>query len=214
MTHNDKKKTVIIEDIHNKSLIDLYKTIGKKELEKENFNKIIKFITEIEQKEIIDNKEKYQEMTIIDLQKKLNSYNQEGFYKSCLYFKHIEDKKVKKELRVLKESNSDLDEMIDRSNEQLDDIEKENKKLLSRIDRLRHKLVDKNKYILLIEKILMLFITILFVLDFYYQTNASSTYINILTSFNIIGVVNCLILGGIFIKILYSRPKVKVIKLT
>ena len=90
-----------------------------------------------------------------------------------MYFKHIEDEKVKKELKILKESNKDLDTMVTKSYKDLDNIEDEKIKLLSRINRLRKKLVHKNKYILLIEKILTLFVCILFILDIYYQTNVS-----------------------------------------
>ena len=205
-TNNDK-------DIHNESLINLYKNIGKKELKEENFNNIIKFITEMEQKEIIANKEKYQEMTIVDLENKLNSFVKEDFYKSCLYFKTIQYEKMKKEFNLLKQSNKDLDEMIDNNNQQLDELEDKQKISSKRINRLRSKLVEKNRYILMIEKILLVLIFTIIVLDIYAKGNIGSAYMYVLTRFDRWGIFNIFVICGLFVKIFYSRPKVKVIKI-
>ena len=210
---DNKQNTDNDKDIHNESLIDLYKNIGKKELKEEEFKNILNFIQEVEEKEILINKEDYEKITIVDLQNKLKSFDKEEFYKICLYFKTIQYEKMKKEFNLLKQSNKDLDEMIDNNNQQLDELEDKQKISSRRINRLRSKLIEKNRYILLIEKLLLVFVFMLIVLDIYAKSNIGSAYMNVLTRFDMWGIFNLSVLFGLCLKIFYSRPRVKVIKI-
>ena len=60
--------------------------------------------------------------------------------------------------------------MINTTTEELEGIEKINKKLFNRITNLRNKLVNKNKYILFIERLAMFICFFLLLLDLYHQT--------------------------------------------
>ena len=194
------------------SFINLGKELGKKEIEEEIFNNIIEFIDETCKKEIIISKVEH--LTITDLKKKLRDYSQEGFWKNSIYFKNKQIKKLEKELKLIKQSNEDYNEMINNTTNELEDVEKKNKKLFNRVTNLRKKLVDKNKYILFIERLCVFTCFFLLLLDLYHQTYFSFEYLNIIINFDIISLINFCILSTVSFFIWYLRPKVKVVKIS
>lgn len=194
------------------SFINLGKELGKKELEKEIFQNIIKFIDETSEKEIKQSKVK--NLTITDMKKKLGSYNQEGFWKNSVYFKNKQIEELEKEMKLLKQSNDDYNEMLDNTTKELEDVEEKNKKLFNRVTNLRKKIVDKNKYILFVERVSMFFCFVLLVLDLYHQTYFSGEYLNIISNLDIVSLVNCIFLLSLGLSFWYLRPKVKVIKIS
>ena len=143
--------------------VDLGKELGKKELEKENFKKLVKdsniYLTEkfsdIYDQIELDQNFKSLKNTLADHNNFTN--NREKILVGICKIKQKNINNLKKEINIITSHSNDVQEQNDEYITQLDEKDVNIKKFQSRVIKLREKCVEKNNYISFLQKYIMIF---------------------------------------------------------